>query len=205
MVSHRFAVSSRPIDSPGRRAVEVLVDCDGARATWAEVLAGLQDPADLSLRAGLRLTLAAAPFSAFFWETCPVGPGTQDRLFQCVLVESPELSRIRADPEPFARHFVRPEGPPIRSFANIGRDALLVVPFPQGPPAAYAHIATFMREGDPAQVDALWRRTGRVLAGRLKRERGPVWVSTSGLGVSWLHIRLDRRPKYFTWAPFRTA
>jgi hypothetical protein len=79
------------------------------------------------------------------------------------------------------------------------------VPFPLGPAAAYAHIATFMREGDPAQIDALWRRTGRVLEGRLKRERGPVWVSTSGLGVSWLHIRLDRRPKYFTWAPFRSA
>ena len=96
---------------------------------------------------------------------------------------------MKADPEPFARHFVRPDGPPIRSFANIGRDALLVVPFPVGTPAVYAHIASFMRHGDADQVDALWRRTGRVLAGRIKRESRPVWVSTSGLGVSWLHIR----------------
>lgn len=205
MAPHRFAVSSRPIDSPRRRAVEVVVDCAGARATWREVLAGLQAPDDLSLRAGLRLTLAAAPFPAFFWETSPVSHETLDALFECVLVESPELSRVQADPEPFARHFVRPDGPPIRSFANLGRDALLIVPFPLGPLDAYAHIASFMRGGDPAQVDTLWRRTGRVLAGRLRREPAPLWVSTSGIGVSWLHIRLDKAPKYITWAPFRAA
>jgi hypothetical protein len=205
MVPHRFVVTSRPIESTRRRAVEVVVDCDGARATWREVLGGLQDEADLSLRAGLRLALADAPFPAFFWETSPVSQASLDGLFGCVLVESPELSRVRADPEPFARHFVRPDGPPIRSFANLGRDALLVVPFPLGPHAPYAHLASFMREGDPAQVDALWRRTGRVVAGRLKRGAGRVWVSTSGLGVSWVHVRLDQRPKYITWEAFRSG
>ena len=25
----------------------------------------------------------------------------------------------------------------------------------------------------------------------------PLWVSTAGLGVSWLHVRLDARPKYY--------
>ena len=203
MTPPRFAVSTRPAEGGVRRTVEVLVDCNGARATWAEVLAGLQDADDPSLRGGLQDALAAAPFSAFFWETSPVVPTEMDRLFGCVLVESQELSMMKADPEPFARHFVRPDGPAIRSFANIGRDALLVVPFPVGTPAVYAHIASFMRHGDAAQVDALWRRTGRVLAGRIKRESRPVWVSTSGLGVSWLHIRLDRKPKYFTWEPFR--
>lgn len=205
MAPHRFAVSSRPVSGPIRRTVEVVVDCAGARATWAEVLSGLVDDTDPSLRVGLRRVLAAAPFPAFFWETSPVSLARQEALFGCVLVESPELSRVRADPEPFARHFVRPQGPPIRSFSNLGRDALLVVPFPLGPVAPYAHIGRFMRDGDPAQADALWRRTGRVLAGRLRRDASPVWVSTSGLGVSWLHIRLDQRPKYVTWAPFRQA
>ncbi len=205
MAPHRFAVTSRLTESTRRRAVEVVVDCDGARATWREVLGGLLDEADLSLRAGLRLALADAPFPAFFWETSPVSQATLDGLFRCVLVESPELSRVRAEPEPFARHFARPDGPPLRSLANPGRDALLVVPFPLGPHAPYAHMASFMREGDPAQVDALWRRTGRVLAGRLKRAAGRVWVSTSGLGVSWVHVRLDQRPKYITWEAFRSG
>lgn len=31
----------------------------------------------------------------------------------------------------------------------------------------------------------------------------PIWLSTSGLGVYWLHMRLDRRPKYYTYEPFK--
>ena len=30
----------------------------------------------------------------------------------------------------------------------------------------------------------------------------PVWLSTSGMGVPWLHMRLDQVPKYYTYEPF---
>ena len=26
-----------------------------------------------------------------------------------------------------------------------------------------------------------------------------VWLSTSGMGVSWLHVRIDQVPKYYTF------
>jgi hypothetical protein len=29
------------------------------------------------------------------------------------------------------------------------------------------------------------------------------WLSTSGLGVSWLHMRLDSTPKYYNWQPYK--
>jgi len=31
----------------------------------------------------------------------------------------------------------------------------------------------------------------------------PVWLSTAGGGVSWLHVRLDDRPKYYHHAAYR--
>jgi hypothetical protein len=31
----------------------------------------------------------------------------------------------------------------------------------------------------------------------------PVWLSTAGGGVAWLHVRLDDRPKYYAHAPYR--
>jgi len=31
----------------------------------------------------------------------------------------------------------------------------------------------------------------------------PVWLSTAGAGVSWLHVRLDDRPKYYGFGPYR--
>jgi hypothetical protein len=29
-----------------------------------------------------------------------------------------------------------------------------------------------------------------------------MWLSTSGLGVAWLHIRLDSTPKYYQHQPY---
>jgi NADH:ubiquinone oxidoreductase subunit len=31
----------------------------------------------------------------------------------------------------------------------------------------------------------------------------PVWLSTAGMGVAWLHVRLDDRPKYYGYSPYR--
>ena len=33
----------------------------------------------------------------------------------------------------------------------------------------------------------------------------PVWLSTAGAGVSWLHVGLDDRPKYYGFGPYRQA
>jgi hypothetical protein len=38
---------------------------------------------------------------------------------------------------------------------------------------------------------------------RLATARDRFWVSTSGLGVPWVHVRLDERPKYFQFGPYR--
>jgi hypothetical protein len=197
----RFQVSTAPLPDPRRRVAAVYVDCDGARATWGEVLDGLEN--DAGLRSQLTRTLAEAPFAAYFWETCPVAQGRRERLFECVLVESQELARVAANPAPFSQHFVRADGPSIRVFANLGRDALMVVPFPPADPTHCGHLAAFLRRGPAHQVDQLWSTLGRTIRGRLSREPGPLWVSTSGLGVSWVHLRLDRRPKYYSWGPFR--
>ena len=31
----------------------------------------------------------------------------------------------------------------------------------------------------------------------------PIWLSTAGMGVPWLHVRLDSRPKYYAFGPYR--
>jgi len=44
-----------------------------------------------------------------------------------------------------------------------------------------------------------------MVGAALERQLGaqPVWLNTSGLGIYWLHIRLDSSPKYYTHAPYR--
>jgi hypothetical protein len=54
-----------------------------------------------------------------------------------------------------------------------------------------------------SQVGELWRVTAEALETRLGDV--PVWLSTAGLGVYWLHIRLDSRPKYYRHRPYADA
>lgn len=39
--------------------------------------------------------------------------------------------------------------------------------------------------------------------GQRQDDSHPVWFSTSGMGVPWLHFRLDHRPKYYTFTPYK--
>jgi len=57
-----------------------------------------------------------------------------------------------------------------------------------------------------ALADALpLPRSGQAIGEAIAQWAGPrpPWVSTAGMGVPWLHARLDTRPKYFRHAPYR--
>ncbi|MBX3248007.1 MAG: hypothetical protein KF901_12575 [Myxococcales bacterium] len=59
--------------------------------------------------------------------------------------------------------------------------------------------------GAVAQVDALFAAVGAALCELRARTAATVWLSTAGLGVDWLHVRLDARPKYYRHAPYKRA
>ena len=142
--------------------------------------------------------LSGVPFSAIRWETPPVTTETRDRPFEFVLVDSPWLA-APPDRSTFAEHFSA--SALIVAFASLGRDAILVAPCPPAGPADYAHLAAFLREAPDSQQHELWRKVGLVMRSRISSR--PVWLSTAGGGVDWLHVRLDDRPKYYSHAPYR--
>ena len=63
------------------------------------------------------------------------------------------------------------------------------------------HFATFLKNAPAEQIDALWRETARQA--RKMVGESPRWLSTAGLGVSWVHLRLDTRPKYYRFEPYK--
>ncbi len=143
--------------------------------------------------------LASSPLRAYFWETPPLSISALANQFEFVLADSPALDGVDADPAPFKAHLYSTE--PVVEFANLGRDAVLIVPSDSGCPSSTAHLADFVRIGPPDVNRALWAAVGKALQSRVSD--APLWCSTSGLGVYWLHIRLDRFPKYYTFAPYR--
>ncbi len=182
------------------RGERVAVLRGGAPVSFEAALHALTGDADF--RAFLLAELAAAPFPAFFWETPPVARQNLARPFEYVTIAAPGLAAATADQRPFAAELAAaPAGETVASFANLSGDALLVAPRPLGPPDAYAHLAAFLRGAPPAQQHDLLALTA-TRAGEALSKR-PLWISTAGLGVFWLHVRLDSRPKYYSHGPYR--
>ncbi len=180
---------------------QVKILCDGEPVSYAEAIDRWQVDGDFrDFFIGL---LAEAPYDAYLWETPPITRMTSTRPFEFVFVESLDLARLSPDPAAFAQHF---EAADIEigvvSFWNLGGDARLVAPSPRDSLTTYPHLAAFARAAPASQQHAFWSTVGTNVADSLSDR--PLWLSTNGLGVAWLHVRLDTRPKYYTFQPYRT-
>jgi len=191
--------SVRIDEKDGGRVRQVSVLCDDEPVSYAKAIERWQS--DSAFRAFFSSVLADAPYSAYLWETPPIAQSTSTRAFEFALVDSPQLARSIPDPDAFASHFEASDpGEGVSVFPNLGGDALLVAPMPQAPLIAYSHLAAFVRTGPAEQQHKFWQTVGSTFAARLGAR--PLWLSTNGLGVAWLHARLDTRPKYYTYEPY---
>ena len=59
----------------------------------------------------------------------------------------------------------------------------------------------YLRHTSEPLQEELFRNIGQEVIKLL--EEGTVWLSTSGFGVYWLHVRLDIVPKYYKHEPYR--
>ena len=173
------------------RAHKISVRRDGDPVAYANVLSLWQDNA--AFRRYFISLLADSPFSAFRWETPPITAATAGCDFECVLLRYEALNRP-VDRAAFSGHF---DDGDIVTFQNLGRDAVLVVPCPSGDETVYGHLASFSRGASESQQHELWKAVGSAL------QKNPVWLSTAGMGVAWLHVRLDARPKYYGYGPYK--
>lgn len=146
-------------------------------------------------------TLVDSTFGAFFWEVKPVDEHKLDDTFEFVLVNSSALLGIAQDEATFGKYFDKAEM--VVSFPNIRGDAELVVPTPFSKHTEYAHLAKFIRSADEEQILAFWKLVASTY--KIKIGRNTKWLSTSGLGVYWLHVRVDSRPKYYQHYEYKNA
>jgi len=167
-------------------------------ASYSDVIEAWQRDADF--RVWFNDVLAGAPYDVFRWETPPVTTATASRPFEYALLDSPWLDE-RPSPADFAEYFRGADE--VAEFPNLGADAILIAPRPITDVKAYGHLGAFARHAPEAQRQALWQTVGEAMARRIGGR--PVWLSTAGGGVPWLHVRLDDRPKYYGFAAYRSA
>jgi len=189
----------------------------------------VSDPSSSDLARSLTNILKEAPYEAYRFETPGVSSETvSGTRFVFVLVEDADLARFAATPDPntFADYLSSPscesdgDSDPLAGciFTNLGGDATLVAPrdwSPESSPSMYSscygHIANFVRGAPEQQVLQMWNTLGKTLGEKLLKPSTsssvetskPLWFSTAGDGVAWLHFRLDSRPKYYHYGAFR--
>jgi hypothetical protein len=180
------------------RGLRFTVTSGGIQATCSDVISAWR--ASEEFRSLFNAQLANAPYRAFRWETPSVTRGTINQPFECVVLDSPSLDR-RPDGQAFAEFFVG-HAEDVVAVPNLNGDAILVIPQRLAEDSAYVHLATFVRQAPDAQRHALWQQIAESMLERLSDK--PIWLSTAGAGVAWLHVRLDDRPKYYGFGPYRS-
>lgn len=156
--------------------------------------------------------LREIPFQAYRWESPPVTTATMDRAFEFVAIDDSYLDRP-ASRAAFVDHLRHAPPATAITFPNLGADAILVVPTSNLSPAlghadaaspecgSYCHLGEFTNNASDEEQHRLWQLVGSTLLKRI--DARPVWLSTAGDGVPWLHVRLDDYPKYYSYAPYR--
>jgi hypothetical protein len=178
------------------RADRYLLFSNGSTVTYRQALSWWQDKPGFT--GCFTATLMDSPFQTLRWETPPITSDTVDQPFEYVLLDSPWLDSA-PDTRTCSVHFI---GADVVTFPNLGADAMLVVPTPLNEDSAYTHLSAFLRSAPTTQINHLWRTLGIETQARLCDE--PLWISTAGGGVAWLHIRLDSYPKYYGHTPYKS-
>tara|TARA_Y100000310_G_scaffold255230_1_gene262573 strand:- start:517 stop:999 length:483 start_codon:yes stop_codon:yes gene_type:complete len=81
------------------------------------------------------------------------------------------------------------------TFPNLSGDTILIVPIPKKG-KNYAHIKNFIDNASITQQKAFWKQVVKTAKKQLKMY-DHIWISTHGLGVPYLHVRISNKPKYY--------
>jgi len=159
---------------------------------------------DTEFRSFYSSQLAEAPFSAFRWETPALTTESLQQPFEWVLIHAASFANRQSDADTFAGHFVNDDlDSGIVAFSNLRGDATMIVPSPRTDHEAYGHLAAFLRKSPNTQTDALWQVIAREMRSHIGSK--PIWLSTAGGGVAWLHVRIDSRPKYYGHTAYKSV
>lgn len=147
-------------------------------------------------------TISKQNYAAVFWEFPPLSRKSEPN-FEFIINNARMLSTVKTDKTTFQSYF-KP-GCTVTTFPNLGGDANLVVPCLTSTKTNFAHLASFLRTAPHDQIHELLTTTAQQVKRWLENSESVVWLSTSGAGVFYLHVRLDSYPKYYTYRPYKNA
>jgi hypothetical protein len=160
---------------------------------WSEVLKNWENGIPFSYPEKLQQK------NKFFWNTSPL---TKDENTTYIekFKESIELTDFQSKTE-FKDKLKEAEKNKIKyavAFPNLSGDTILVVPIPRKG-KSYATLKDFVDNAPMKQQQELWKLVAEEAKNKVKQVKkfGKIWISTHGLGVPYLHVRISSQPKYY--------
>jgi len=147
-----------------------------------------------------------------FFECPCVNSETLNSPFEFVLIRTEHFKNSNVEKAAFLNHFRKPEninnGLEAIYFDNLGKDGVMIVP--KGTNGEehkyYSNLMGLMRKGHRQERDDFWKLAGEQAIEIVhSKPMKNMWMSTSGLGVDWTHLRLCEKPKYYNYSTYKTA
>ena len=156
----------------------------GKYMTWEDVIHSLIEKTD-TFTYKLIQFLLNVKYNAYFWECDQVD---MTKPFRFAIFNSKTLADRKQDNKAF-NGIINCRNKLVISFPSLSKNVKLIVPCYKSV-ADYTSLSTFSRTAPIKQQVAFWKKVGQNI-------KEGNWISTSGLDVSWLHVRIANRPKYY--------
>ncbi len=137
-----------------------------------------------------------------FWEHPRLDRAMVNEPYEGVIIRTDAFTKLTADFSPFAGA-VQPDQS-VSVFPNLVGTARLIVPNqPESPEVNGRDLIAFLASAPGPLRHKFWRTVGMEVARAIAEGAAFRYLSTHGLGVRWLHVRLEQRPKYYHHRPYR--
>jgi len=141
-------------------------------------------------------------YQAFYWEHPALTEEFLERRYECILQRSKKLENLPVNENAFKNFIYKQEQ--VVDIMNLGKNARLVIPTKKTDKEIYNHFGKFIRQASREQIIEVFRRLGEKITEEIEKQE-LIWLNTAGLGVIWVHIRMDTKPKYYKTKKYKDS
>lgn len=151
------------------------------------------------------------------FECCPITPNNYDTApFEFVLIPSYgyTFGSLRTDENTFIPHFNQGTEK-VTSFPDLIDDAILISPCysdtnyndQDAHNHPFTHFNNFVKYATLEDFKNLWTLVAITLENKIKGSKlqpnSCFWLSVNRINIPWLHIRIDTKPLYYKYTPYK--
>ena len=141
----------------------------------------------------------------FFYETSCISKKMNEK-YKEKFIETNKFNRVKQNHSVFEKNIKKSKNKNVISFYNLSKTSLLIVPYPKKNKDKtyknYKTLKNFIDNSSEEQQIKFWKKVASGIK-RMLKKNDKIWVSTHGLGVPYLHIRIDTVPKYYITKKFK--